>query len=118
MIDADGDGEPDPADGTVSGTVTLPSDPGTGGVTVTAEMIEFAGRDPGAPLSVVTTADGVRDYTLPRLPAGRYVLTVEALGYFAGTQTVDVRWRPSGAGGMVWRVRDDEARTRPNGPSH
>ena len=33
---------------------------------ITAELIDFAGREPGAPLSVITTADGVRDYTLPR----------------------------------------------------
>ncbi len=90
VIDANGDGVPDVADGTISGTVTLPQDSGTGAVTITAELIEFAGREPGAPLSIVTTADGERTWTLPRLSAGRYRVTTSAVGYFANTVIVDV----------------------------
>ena len=90
VIDANGDGQPDPADATISGTVTLPLDPGTGAVTVQAELIEFAGRDPGAPLSVVTTPDGVRTWTLPRLPTGRYRITTRAVGYFSDEIIIDV----------------------------
>jgi len=90
VIDGNGDGVPDAADATISGTTTLPADPGTGGVTVTAEMIDPQGREPGAPLSVITTAEGVRTWTLPRLSAGTYLVTVEALGYFAFTDIVVV----------------------------
>ena len=90
VIDANGDGQPDPADATISGTVTLPADSGTGSVTVQAELINFSGRDPGAPLSVTTTADGIRDWALPRLPEGSYRVTTSALGYFADVATVMV----------------------------
>jgi len=90
VIDANGDGQPDPSDASVSGTATLPQDPGTGTVSVKAELIDFAGRNPGAPLSTFTTAEGVRDWTLPRLPAGRYRITTTAVGYFANSVVVDV----------------------------
>lgn len=90
VIDASGDGVPDPANATISGTATLPLDDGTAPLTVVAELIDFAGRAPGAPLSTVTTAAGVRTWTLPRLPAGRYRVTTSANGYFAATQDVDV----------------------------
>jgi hypothetical protein len=90
VIDANGDGTPDPANATISGLATLPLDDGTARLTVTAELIEFAGREPGAPLSAVTTAAGVRTWTLPRLPEGRYRVTTTALGYFADTRIVDV----------------------------
>ena len=90
VIDADGNGTPDAADATISGTATLPQDAGTATVTVVAELIDFAGREPGAPLSVVTTAIGERAWTLPRLNAGRYRVTTSAVGYFANTVVVDV----------------------------
>lgn len=90
VIDANGDGVPDPANATISGLATLPLDDGTAHLTVTAELIEFAGREPGAPLSAVTTAVGVRTWTLPRLPAGRYRVTTAAIGYFADSQIVNV----------------------------
>ena len=90
VVDVTGDGVPDPANGTISGTATLPLDDGTAPLTVTAELLDFAGRAPGAPLSSVTTAAGVRTWTLPRLPAGRYRVTTAATGYFAATQTVEV----------------------------
>ncbi|MEN8006540.1 MAG: glucodextranase DOMON-like domain-containing protein [Candidatus Krumholzibacteriota bacterium] len=91
VIDADGDGQPDPADATISGTVTLPQDPGSTTVTVQAELIDFAGnRDPGAPLSVVTTGEGIRTWTLARLPAGTYRITTSSLGYFQDQTTVQV----------------------------
>ena len=90
VIDTDSDGLPDAADAKISGTVTLPQDPGTGTVTVQAELIGFAGRDPGAPLSVTTTADGERLWELPRLPAGTYRVTTSALGYFDQEITVNV----------------------------
>ncbi|MDX2474532.1 MAG: glucodextranase DOMON-like domain-containing protein [Candidatus Krumholzibacteria bacterium] len=90
VIDADGNGVPDAADATISGTTTLPQDAGTATVTVVAELIDFAGRAPGTPLSVVTTTAGQRNWTLPRLSAGRYRITTSAVGYFANTVTVDV----------------------------
>ncbi len=90
VIDADGDGQPDPADATIEGTVTLPQDPGTGPVTVQAELINFPGREIGAPLSMTTTADGKRTWKLHRLPAGTYEVTTSALGYFSDTVEVVV----------------------------
>lgn len=90
IIDIDGDGQPDPANASVSGTVTLPDDPGTAPLTGTAEITGFSGRDPGAPLSRLTTAAGVRTFTLPRLPAGTYEVTLSAEGYLPSTRTVTV----------------------------
>jgi hypothetical protein len=90
VVDDDGDGVPDPLTATISGTATLPLDDGTSALTVKAELVGFAGRDPGAPLSTVTTAAGVRAWTLPRLPAGTYRVTTSAVGYFADERTVTV----------------------------
>ena len=91
VVDADGDGQPDPADATVSGTVALPNNPDPSPpVTVVAEMIDFAGRDPGAPISTTITDENVREWTLGRLPAGKYRITTSAEGYFAGSVVVDV----------------------------
>ena len=47
VIDVNGDGVPDPANASISGTATLPSDDGQTRLTVTAELIDFAGRRPG-----------------------------------------------------------------------
>ncbi|MBM4131755.1 hypothetical protein FJ250_12125, partial [bacterium] len=90
VVDDDGDGAPDPLTATISGTATLPQDDGTAALTVKAELIGFAGRDPGAPLSAVITAAGIRAWTLPRLPAGTYRVTTSAAGYFADERTVVV----------------------------
>lgn len=90
VVDDDGDGVPDPLTATISGTATLPLDDGTSALTVKAELVGFAGRDPAAPLSTVTTAAGVRSWTLPRLPAGTYRVTTSAVGYFADERTVTV----------------------------
>jgi hypothetical protein len=90
VIDADGNGTPDAANASIAGTATLPLDDGTSPLTVTAELTGFAGRGPGAPLSSVTTAAGVRTWTLPRLPAGTYHVTTSATGYFADVDTVVV----------------------------
>lgn len=90
VVDDDGDGVPDAADATISGTATLPLDDGTAPLVVTAELVGFAGRDPGAPLSTVTTAAGARAWTLRRLPAGTYRVTTSATGYFADERTVTV----------------------------
>lgn len=90
VIDVTGDGVPDPANASAGGTVTLPADDGLTQVTVTAEMLDFAGRAIGGPVSAVTAAAGVRSWTLPRLPAGRYLLTTSANGYFAQTTTIEV----------------------------
>jgi len=90
VIEVTGDGAPDPANAVIGGTATLPLDDGTAPLVVTAELIEFTGREPGAPLSTVTTAAGVRDWALPRLPEGRYRITTAANGYFADTRVVDV----------------------------
>lgn len=90
VIDIDADGVPDPANASIGGTADLPADDGTAPLTVTAELTGFAGREPGAPLSSVTTAAGVRNWTLPRLPAGTYRVTTMANGYFASVRTVEV----------------------------
>ncbi len=90
VVDDDGDGVPDPLTATIAGTATLPQDDGSSPLTVKAELIGFAGRDPGAPLSTVTTAAGIRTWTLPRLAAGTYRVTTSAVGYFADERTVVV----------------------------
>lgn len=90
ILDIDGNGQPDPANASVSGTVTLPDDPGTAPLTGTAEITGFSGRDPGTPLSRVTTAAGIRSFTLPRLPAGTYEITLSAEGYLPAGRTVTV----------------------------
>jgi carbohydrate-binding DOMON domain-containing protein len=90
VLDIDGDGTIDPADASITGTVTLPGDPG--GVNVTAEAVlqGFPGRDPGAPLSTFTGTGGARQFVLARLPAGTYQITVNALGYLPATRTATV----------------------------
>ncbi len=90
VLDDDGDGVPDPATGSISGTVTLPGDDGTTAIRATATIDGFPGRDPGAPLSTVTTIAGADEFTLPRLPDGDYSVTVSAEGYLpdSGTFTV------------------------------
>ncbi len=90
VIDIDGDGAPDPSASTLSGAVTLPGDTGEFPVRVRAELLDFAGRPIGAPLSRVTTAAGVRDWTLPRLPGGRYLVTTTVEGYVTGSIEIDV----------------------------
>ena len=90
VVDVNGDGTPDAANASAAGTATLPGDDGLTQLTVTAEMLDFAGRAIGAPVSAVTAAAGVRTWTLPRLPAGRYLVTTSANGYFAQTTTIEV----------------------------
>jgi len=90
VIDSDGDGEVDPANGSINGTVTLPGDSGTGTVTVTATLVGFSGRNPGGPLAEFTSEDGQRDYSLLRLPAGTYEVTAAATGFFPTTISVEV----------------------------
>lgn len=90
VIDITGDGVPDPANASLSGTATLPSDDGLTRLTVAAELLDFAGRPLGAALSTTTPAAGVRTWTVPRLPAGRYRVTTSANGYFSESSTVDV----------------------------
>ncbi len=90
IIDANGDGVVDPSSGSINGTIALPGDPGTGTVTVTATMSGFPGRNPGGPLAEFTGEDGVRDFSLLRLPAGTYEVTASATGYFSTAITVEV----------------------------
>lgn len=90
VADISGDGIPDSAAASISGTVTLPDDDGAAAVSARAMLTGFAGRDPGAALSTVTTAAGVRQFTLPRLPAGTYEVTVTAEGYLDAAQIVTV----------------------------
>jgi hypothetical protein len=90
VIDVTGDGIPDAANASVSGTATLPADDGLTRLTITAEMLDFAGRAIGSPVSTVTPAAGVRTWTLPRLPAGSYLVTTSANGYFSESTTVGV----------------------------
>lgn len=90
VIDSDGDGTVDAADGTISGTASLDQDPLNIPLTVSARMLDFAGRDPVADLSTIVTDPTTRTYTLPRLAAGRYEVTVRAEGYAASTSIVDV----------------------------
>jgi hypothetical protein len=97
VVDADGDGSPDPADAQIAGTVTLPDDNGAA-VTASARLVGFAGRDPGAALSSVTLAAGVREFSLPRLVGGTYDITIEAEGYLDGALTASVAASGSVAG--------------------
>lgn len=90
VIEVNGDGVPDPANASISGTATLPGDDGLVRLTVTAELLDFAGRAIGSPVTTVTPAAGVRTWTLPRLPAGSYLVTTSANGYFAESSTVQV----------------------------
>ncbi|HPF71589.1 MAG TPA: hypothetical protein PLQ13_13015, partial [Candidatus Krumholzibacteria bacterium] len=90
VIDQDGDGQPDPASGSVAFTVTLPEDNGTAVVTAAAYLDDFAGGDLGAPVATVTGAAGARTLTLPRLTAGRYTITASAEGWVDGSFGVDV----------------------------
>lgn len=90
VLDADGDGQSDPATGSVAGLATLPDDDGTAALVATAELTGFLGREPGAPLSQVTTAAGVRAYTLPRLPAGDYRITLSAEGFLSASRSVSL----------------------------
>lgn len=88
VLDANGDGLPDPAGASVSGGVTLPDNPGNLPLTVTATLRDWAGGALGAPLVTTVTAAGAAAYTVPRLPAGSYDVTVAAAGYVPGTQSV------------------------------
>ena len=90
IVDQDGDGAPDPLDAGASGTVTLPQDPGTVAVTVTATLTDWSGDAVTGPLSTVVTAGGVRDYRVGRLAAGTYLLSASAPGYFPAEQSVTV----------------------------
>ncbi len=90
ILDFDGDGTPDPATGSIAGTVTLPGDDGTTAIAASASIIDFAGRDPGAELSRVTTEPGLMDYTLPRLPDGAYTVLISAEGYLPTTVTATI----------------------------
>ncbi len=87
IVDIDGDGVVDPADGAVSGHVTLPADPGDVPLTVTARLVGWAGGELADPLVAFTTDPGVRDYRLGRLPSGTYDVTIAAPGYFPTTLT-------------------------------
>ena len=90
VIEFNGDGFVDPLAGSIAGTATLLHDDAAKTVTATAELLEFAGRAPGSTLSTVTTTAGVRDWTLRRLPPGRYRVTLSADGWFAEADTVEV----------------------------
>ncbi len=90
ILDQDGDGVLDPLDASVSGTVTLPEDPGTFGVTVTATLTDWSGDPIEGPLSTVETADAVRAYRVGRLAAGTYTIQASAPGYFPAETTVQV----------------------------
>ena len=90
VIDTDGDGVPDPADATISGTATLPGDDGTAPLLITARLADFGGTLPTEIIASTTTEAGVREWTLSRLPAGDYNVTVAAEGYFSETLAVQV----------------------------
>jgi len=90
IVDQDGDGAPDPLDAGAAGTVTLPLDPGSGSITVTATLTDWSGAAITGPLSTVVTADGERAYRVGRLAAGTYTLSASAPGYFPAEQTVTV----------------------------
>jgi hypothetical protein len=90
VIDTDGDGTPDAADATLSGTATLPGDDGSAGLVITATLADFGGTVPTEVISSATTETGVREWTLSRLPAGTYDVKVSAEGYFSQTLQVEV----------------------------
>src|ERR1700733_1485219 len=60
--------------GTITGTVTDPT-----GAVVPNANIQITNSDTSAVYKVATTNTG--NYTLPNLPAGSYVLTVESQGF-------------------------------------
>ncbi len=90
VVDRDGDGEPDPSDAALGGTVTLPADLAGVAVTAEAELIDWTGRTLGAPLSRFTGRAGEDTFLLPRLPAGRYRVTVRARGALPATAEATV----------------------------
>jgi C-terminal binding-module, SLH-like, of glucodextranase len=90
IIDADGDGVPDPCNASISGTVDLPDNDGERIIKVSARLNNFPGGNPIAALSTFTGAEGVTTYTLPRLPAGDYTLTISSVGYLTTTTTATV----------------------------
>ncbi|MBU1072015.1 carboxypeptidase regulatory-like domain-containing protein, partial [bacterium] len=90
IVDQDGDGVPDPLDAGISGTVTLPEDPGTLAVTVTATLTDWSGAELGGPVITAVTDAGVRDYRAGRLAAGTYLVRASAPGYFPAETTIEV----------------------------
>ena len=90
VIDANGDGEPDPCDATISGLLNLPNHDGQRVLEVSAHLTDYAGRDPVAALSSFTGAAGDTTFTLPRLPAGDYELTFSSEGYQSATTSATV----------------------------
>ena len=90
IVDQDGDGVPDPLDAGVSGTVTLPEDPLTVGVTVTATLTDWSGAALDGPVVKTVTPDDVRTYRAGRLAAGTYTVRAAAPGYFPAETTAVV----------------------------
>jgi len=87
VIDANGDGQPDPCDATISGTVDLPLNDGARILGIEATMDGFPGRDPGTVLSRFTGEPGQEEYLVPRLPAGSFDLRYRSSGYVSDTRS-------------------------------
>ena len=87
VVDADGDGQPDPSDARISGTVDLPQNDGARVLQIAATMNGFPGRDPGAVISRFVGDPGQQEYVVPRLPAGSFDLRYRSLGYVSDSRT-------------------------------
>ncbi|MFH1842088.1 MAG: hypothetical protein ABIF77_02690, partial [bacterium] len=85
IVDHDGNGEPDPINGSVSGTVTLTADPGDLAITTRAYLTSWPAGEFNVPISSSTAAAGVREVTVSRLPPGQYDIIARATGYFPAT---------------------------------
>ncbi len=90
IIDADGDGVPDPCNANISGTVELPGDDGQRVLQVSARLLDFPGGDPVAELSTFQGETGATSYSIPRLAAGKYELTFRSEGYLPATTEATV----------------------------
>ncbi len=96
ILDFNGDGEPDPLDASISGTIDLPGNPSGTAVTGTAYLLNWSGRPLDAPVSRFTSQAGQHDFTIGRLPPGDYRVEASAPGYMSASTTVTVS-----AGGQV-----------------
>jgi hypothetical protein len=90
VIDVDADSLPDPLDAVISGLVTLPLDPGTRSISVTATLTDGLSGEFDGPVSVYQGEDGVRTWSLGRLVPGSYDITASVPGYFPATTSINV----------------------------